>query len=100
VLTDGAQAIDRLRAEPFDIVFTDLAMPGVSGWKVARAAKEVSPQRPVFVVTGFDVQLSPEERRAHGVEAIYSKPLRIEDVMDAVAQAHRARARGDRSEGT
>jgi GAF domain-containing protein/CheY-like chemotaxis protein len=100
VLTDSTQAIERLRAEPFDIVFTDLAMPGASGWQVARAAKEVSPELPVFVVTGFGVELSPEERRIHGVEAIYSKPLKIEDIMGAVAQVQRARAGGVGSEGS
>jgi signal transduction histidine kinase/CheY-like chemotaxis protein len=92
VLTDGATAIARFRAEPFDVVFTDLAMPGVSGWQVARAVKEAAPEVPVFVVTGFGVELSPEERRAHGVEAIFSKPLKIEDIVEAIAQVARKRA--------
>jgi GAF domain-containing protein/ActR/RegA family two-component response regulator len=92
VLTDGATAIARFRAEPFDVVFTDLAMPGVSGWQVARAVKEAAPEVPVFVVTGFGVELSPEERRAHGVEAIFSKPLKIEDIVEALAQVARKRA--------
>jgi CheY-like chemotaxis protein len=100
VLSDGARAIERLRAERFDVVFTDLAMPGVSGWEVARVAREVSPALPVFVVTGFGVEVSAEERRAHGVHAVYAKPLKIEDVMEAVAQAQRALARADGSEET
>ncbi len=91
VLTEGAQAIERFRAEPFDVVFTDLAMPGLSGWQVARAVKAVAPEVSVFVVTGFGVELSAEERRAHGVEAIFSKPLRIEDVMNAMEQVARKR---------
>jgi GAF domain-containing protein/ActR/RegA family two-component response regulator len=90
VLTDGAAAIERLRDERFDAVFTDLAMPGVSGWQVARAVKDRSPEVPVFVVTGFGVELSPEERRAHGVTAIFSKPLNIEDLVSAVARIVRA----------
>src|SRR5204863_5826495 len=35
----GAEAIARFRAERFDVVVTDLAMPGISGWQVARAIK-------------------------------------------------------------
>jgi len=98
VLTDGAAAIERLRDERFDAVFTDLAMPGVSGWQVARAVKDKTPEVPVFVVTGFGVELSPEERRAHGVAAIFSKPLNIEDLVSAVAQVLRMRAENERLE--
>jgi len=92
VVTSGAAAIERFRAEPFDAVFTDLAMPGVSGWQVAQAVKSTTPAVPVFVVTGFGVELSREERGAHDVDAVYAKPLKIEDVMDAVARVARRRA--------
>jgi GAF domain-containing protein/CheY-like chemotaxis protein/anti-sigma regulatory factor (Ser/Thr protein kinase) len=85
VLTDGAEAIARVRQEPFDVVFTDLAMPRVSGWDVAHAVKAAAPGLPVFLVTGFGVELSAAERAAHGVEAVFSKPLRIDDITRAVA---------------
>ncbi len=98
VLTDGAAAIERLRAERFDVVFTDLAMPGVSGWQVARAVKDKTPDVPVFVVTGFGVELSPEERRAHGVTAIFSKPLNIDDLGSALADVRRVRSEVARPE--
>ena len=89
VLADGASAIAQLRAEPFDLVFTDLAMPRVSGWQVAQAVKEIAPTVPVVLVTGFGVELSAEERRTHGVDMVLVKPLRIADVLDVVARAAR-----------
>src|SRR5262249_27777174 len=92
VVTSGAAAIERFRAEPFDVVFTDLAMPGVSGWQVVQDAKSVAPAVPMFVVTGFGVELSREERAAHSVDAVYAKPLKIEDITDAVARVARRRA--------
>jgi CheY-like chemotaxis protein len=92
VLNDGASAIAQLRAEPFDLVFTDLAMPRVSGWQVAQAVKEIAPTVPVVLVTGFGVELSAEERRTHGVDMVLVKPLRIADVLDVVARAARRRA--------
>ena len=98
VVTSGAVAIERFRAEPFDAVFTDLAMPGISGWQVVSAVKEIAPAAPVFVVTGFGVELSGQERVAHEVEAVYAKPLKIDDIMDAVARV--ARRRAPRPEGT
>src|SRR6266571_3688791 len=93
VLNDGAEAIARFRAEPFDLVFTDLAMPRVSGWQVAQAVKAIAPAVPVVLVTGFGVELSAEERRAHGVDLVVVKPLKIKDVLDVVARVARRRAR-------
>jgi CheY-like chemotaxis protein len=85
LLGDGAEAITRFAAERFDLVVTDLAMPRVSGWQVARAVKQIAPQAPVFLVTGFGVELSPDERRTHGVDLVLVKPLQIQEVLDAVA---------------
>jgi CheY-like chemotaxis protein len=89
---DPAAGVERFRAEPFDVVFTDLAMPGLSGWDVARAVKTAAADVPVFVVTGFGVELTEEERRQHGVDGILVKPLRVEDVQDALARTQRRRA--------
>jgi CheY-like chemotaxis protein len=85
-LGDGAEAIARFAAERFDLVVTDLAMPRVSGWQVARAVKQIAPQAPVFLVTGFGVELTAEERRTHGVDLVLVKPLQIQEVLDAVAE--------------
>jgi GAF domain-containing protein/ActR/RegA family two-component response regulator len=90
-LGDGADAIARFRSERFDLVLTDLAMPRVSGWQVARAVKQLAPAVPVFLVTGFGVELSPDERRANGVDAVLVKPLQIQEILDAVAEVARRR---------
>jgi CheY-like chemotaxis protein/anti-sigma regulatory factor (Ser/Thr protein kinase) len=99
VVTDGAAAIARFAAERFDAVFTDLAMPGVSGWQVAQAIRRRGARVPVFVVTGFGVELAPDDLTAHGVSAVYAKPLRIEDVAEALATAVRLRAENPTPEG-
>jgi len=97
-LGDGAEAIARVRAEAFDVVLTDLAMPDVSGWQVARAIKQMAPTLPVFLVTGFGVELSADERRANGVDAVLVKPLQMQDILDAVAEVARARPPAGRPE--
>ncbi|MFL5197994.1 MAG: GAF domain-containing protein [Microvirga sp.] len=89
-LGDGAEAIARFAAESFDLVVTDLAMPRVSGWQVARAVKQTAPKVPVFLVTGFGVELSAEERQTHGVDIVLVKPLQIQEILDAVAEVARA----------
>ncbi|MBI4591374.1 MAG: GAF domain-containing protein [Candidatus Rokubacteria bacterium] len=85
LVADGAAAIERFRAEAFDLVLTDLAMPGVNGWQVARAVKDRAPSVPVLLITGWGVELPPEQLRAHGVDAVLSKPVKLEDILTAVA---------------
>jgi GAF domain-containing protein/ActR/RegA family two-component response regulator len=89
MVAGGAEAIAHFRAQPFDVVVTDLAMPRVSGWQVARAVKQIAPSVPVFLVTGFGVELSAEERRAHGVDLVLVKPLQIQEILDALAEVAR-----------
>ena len=60
-------------------------MPRVSGWQVARAVKQIAPQAPVFLVTGFGVELTAEERRTHGVDLV---------LVQAAADPGGARRRG------
>jgi CheY-like chemotaxis protein len=73
-------------------------MPRVSGWQVARAARRMTPGVPVFLVTGFGVELSAEERRANGVDAVLVKPLQIQAILDAVAEVARTRPPAGRPE--
>jgi CheY-like chemotaxis protein len=85
VFESGEEAVARFGREPFDVVFTDLSMPGLSGWEVARAIREVAADVPIFLVTGFGAEISAEELREHGVNAVLAKPLKIQDVVDVLA---------------
>jgi GAF domain-containing protein len=91
LVSSGSEAITRFRAEDFDIVLTDLGMSGVTGWQVARACKEAEPAVPVLLVTGWGVEVSPEDLAAHGVDAVLSKPLNVDQVLSAVAAYRRRR---------
>ncbi len=89
LVSSGSEAIARFHAEDFDIVLTDLGMSGLTGWQVARACKEADPAVPVLLVTGWGVELSPEDLAAHGVDAVLSKPLNVDQVLSAVATYRR-----------
>src|SRR5262249_54359530 len=53
VVGSGQDALARLAVGAFDLVLTDLAMPGMNGWEVARAVKRASPHARVILVSGF-----------------------------------------------
>ncbi len=72
---------------PFDLVFTDLTMPEMSGWEVVEAVKRSSPDTWVAMITGWGDQLDPERMAASRVDEVIAKPFRMEDVRRLLAKA-------------
>ncbi len=86
VVARGAtEGLSRVRNEPFDLVFTDLSMPDMTGWELARAVRDAAPGLPVILVSGFAVEVSPDELQASGVHSILAKPINISEVLEAAA---------------
>ncbi|HEU5323944.1 MAG TPA: ATP-binding protein, partial [Methylomirabilota bacterium] len=84
--TGGAEGLARLDAEgPFDLVLTDLVMPGLTGWEVATGVKARQPRLPVGIVGG-----SGEARGARGARAavdfLLDKPVTLQALDDALAR--------------
>ncbi len=79
-----------------EVVFTDLGMPGVSGWDIAAEAKRVAPDAAVVLVTGWGVQLDLESARAKGVDYLLGKPFTVEDVESTLRKIRRLRDAGVR----
>jgi CheY-like chemotaxis protein len=63
------------REEPFDLVISDLTMPGLSGLELTDRIKALSPDQPVILCTGFDQGLSGEEAASRGISLIVQKPF-------------------------
>jgi signal transduction histidine kinase/CheY-like chemotaxis protein len=77
-----------LEARP-DVVITDLGMPGLSGWDVARAVRERWPDLPVILLTGWGRDISPAQLREHGVLTALAKPAELPALRRALARALR-----------
>jgi len=50
---NGEEALNKLRSETYDVVFTDIKMPGMNGLEVAERLRETQPWLPVVIVTGY-----------------------------------------------
>jgi len=87
---DGLAGIARLEAEPVDLVLTDLAMPGASGWEVATACREKFPSTPIGLITGFGDRLEPDKIERHGVRFVVAKPFTTTELLREVAAALKA----------
>ncbi len=90
---NGRDGIERIaRGETFDVVLTDLGMPDLSGWDVARAVAERPDPPPVILVTGWGIQLDDRTLSASRVAAVVAKPFTLEDVLGALERVTRKAA--------
>jgi CheY-like chemotaxis protein/anti-sigma regulatory factor (Ser/Thr protein kinase) len=85
VARDGADGIEKFRASAFDMVITDLAMPGLNGLELTAACKRLRPAVPVLLLSGWDVVLSEQQLADSGVDAHLAKPVQVADLLTAVA---------------
>jgi excisionase family DNA binding protein len=84
---DGLTALTRLRAGSYDLVITDLMMPGLDGIGVAREAKRLNPSLKVILVTAYPSQSSAIDAVNIGIDGYVIKPFRPMDVLMAAARA-------------
>jgi len=85
IARNASEGLAHVQSEPLDLVFTDLSMPGMTGWDLARAVRAAAPGLPVVLVSGFAVEVSQEELEASGVHSVLAKPVNIGDVLEAAS---------------
>jgi len=83
---DGAKGLEALREFAADVVITDLKMPEMSGWEVARFVKRRSPQTPVILLTGVPDDAAGEPEAARAVDLVLRKPIRIQQLLAAITE--------------
>lgn len=83
---NGEQAIQLFDKDKFDMVITDLGMPGLSGWDVAKKIKQTEPDIPVIIISGWGAQLSEEELKQAKVDMILAKPFNLEQIQKVIAK--------------
>ena len=88
---DGGAALAALEETVYDLLLTDIVMPGVDGIALALKATKDRPTMPVVLMTGF----AAEQQRAHNLEAlidrVVSKPFSLKEICAAVDDALQAR---------
>jgi two-component system response regulator HydG len=81
---NGRIALDLLRKEPFDVMLTDLRMPGMTGDDLLRAAKKLTPEVEVIVMTAYGTVENAVEAMKHGAYDFISKPLKRASVQSPI----------------
>ncbi len=81
--TGGAQAIELVKSQPFDLVILDYFMPGMQGSEVALRIRDIAPALPILMITAYLEKLADSDRP---VDAVIGKPFAIDDLRAAIAK--------------
>jgi len=92
---DGMKGLELLREERYDMVISDLSMPGISGLEVLKQVKKEKPGMPAILITGWGLEMDPEEMTAAGIDQVIRKPFQLKEVLNLVAESiRRSRSSG------
>jgi signal transduction histidine kinase len=85
VFDSGKGGLEAFKKGSYEVLITDLGMPGVSGWEVINIARQIQPSVVVGIITGWDI--SEEEAKQKGVDFLINKPFRADYVLQVVTNA-------------
>ncbi|MFZ3083750.1 response regulator [Rhodoferax ferrireducens] len=81
------EALKQIREQEFDVVFTDIKMPGMDGVELAERVKASRPWTPVVIITGYGTAENEVRAKAAGVSDFMRKPLSPEMIEESAAHA-------------
>ena len=84
---DGRQALDLLRRQSVKVLLTDLVLPGMSGTDLLKAAKAISPETEVVLMTAYGTVENAVEAMKQGAYDFVTKPLRRANIVGVVKRA-------------
>lgn len=87
VARSGAEAISRFKETRFDLVFTDLGMPQMSGWELAREIRSIDSRTPIILLTGWGASLEQKDVEESSIDMVLSKPVEFEKLASVIAEA-------------
>ncbi len=99
---DGHEAVALMRQTPYSAALVDIRLPDLDGYEVFHRLREIQPQTPVILMTGFgyDPTHSIVKARQEGLQTVLYKPFRSDRLMEAVEQALHAASSGAVSHGS
>jgi len=84
-MSSSIRALELFRSSPdaFDLILTDMTMPGMTGASLAVEAMKIRPV-PVILMTGYSETITPEEALAKGIEEYIEKPFTRHTIVRAI----------------
>lgn len=102
IQSSSPAALARFQRNPgdFDLVISDVAMPEMTGDRLAAAVKRIRPDIPVILCTGFSERMDEERVKRLGVDGFVLKPVLKKDIAELIRKVVRKDRPADASERT
>ncbi len=84
---NGESAVEAVKRDIFDLIITDMNMPGVSGMDLLKSVKKIAPDTIVVVITAFGTTESAVEAMKQGAYDYIQKPFQMDDIRLVVKNA-------------
>ena len=85
------EALGLFETHQFDGIFTDIGMPGMSGWELAHAIRQKNETIPIAVVTGWGEAVGSDEQKQARVDWVITKPFRAERIGELAHEIFKRR---------
>ena len=87
VASDGRSALEQMRRSRYNLLITDLRMPGMDGMAVVHEARRVDADLAVIIITGVPTQASAMDAANVGISGYLTKPFKTSNVLEIAAKA-------------
>ena len=84
IANDGFKAIQKVKAQPFDVILMDIKMPGINGVETYKKIKYIQPKAAVMMMTAYSVEDLVAEALKEGAYGVCYKPVEIAKVIEFV----------------
>jgi len=93
----GSEAIQKLAEEPFDLVITDIRMPGLTGLDILPGIKKLQPEACVIVITAFGSEEVRRKSFDRGATAYLEKPINMDRLKTLIQEMVSTKEKGARA---
>jgi len=83
-VSNGSEAFRKLVREPFDLVITDIRMPGLTGLDILPGIKKLQPNVPIIVITAFGSEEIRLRAMARGATSYLEKPIHFHNLRTLI----------------
>ena len=82
-----AECLELLQKRHFDLVITDLKMPGIDGMELFKELRELRPELPVIIITAYGLEDAADKAIKAGISDFITKPFKKERILFAIMKA-------------
>jgi ATP-dependent Lon protease len=84
--SNGLEALDKVKAQEFDVILTDLKMEKMDGLQLLESVKQLAPHTEIIMVTGYATVSTAVDALKKGAAHYLSKPIKLDELRDTVRE--------------